>query len=110
MKDQDRSLENMLNVLSVLLVTRTLSNDTINGGIQRTSTIQLYEGVPPSLFQQLQVIRFPCGREKSMGTYGYTKWTCSQSWTVLEHTISDLQDKKRPFSVHVIPWYYTLDN
>ena len=31
-KDLDRPLENMLNVFSVLLVTRTLSNGTINGG------------------------------------------------------------------------------
>ena len=31
-KDLDRSLENMLNVFSVLVVTRTLSNGTINGG------------------------------------------------------------------------------
>ena len=31
-KDLDRSLENMLNVFSVLLVTRTLRNGTINGG------------------------------------------------------------------------------
>ena len=31
-KDLDESLENMLNVFSVLLVTRTLSNGTINGG------------------------------------------------------------------------------
>ena len=30
-KDLDGSLENMLNVYSVLLVTRTLSNGTING-------------------------------------------------------------------------------
>ena len=29
---QDGFLENMLNVFSVLLVTRTLSNGTINGG------------------------------------------------------------------------------
>ena len=90
-KDLDGSLENMLNVSSVLLVTRTLSSGTINGGNKRTSTIQLYEGVPPSLFRQLHVERFPCGREKNMGTYGYTKWTCSQSMTVLERTISDLQ-------------------
>ena len=32
-KDLDGYLENMLNILSVLLVTRTLSNGTINGGI-----------------------------------------------------------------------------
>ena len=31
-KDLDGSLENMLNVFSVLLVTRTLSNGTIIGG------------------------------------------------------------------------------
>ena len=31
-KDLDGSLENMLNVFSVLLVRRTLSNGTINGG------------------------------------------------------------------------------
>ena len=31
-KDLDVSLENILNVCSVLLVTRTLSNGTINGG------------------------------------------------------------------------------
>ena len=99
----------MLNVFSVLLVTRTLSNGTINGVNKRTSTIQLYEEVTPSLFWQLHVVRFPCGREKNMGTYGYTKWTCSQSLTVLDRTISDLQGKKRLFSIRVIPWYDTLD-
>ena len=31
-KDLDGSLENMLSVFSVLFVTRTLSNGTINGG------------------------------------------------------------------------------
>ena len=31
-KDLDGYLDNMLNVFSVLLVTRTLSNGTINGG------------------------------------------------------------------------------
>ena len=90
-KDLYGSLDNMLNFFSVLLVTRTLSNCTINGGNERTSTIQLYEEVPPSLFRQIRIVRFPCGREKNMGTYGYTKWTCSQSLTVLDRTISDLQ-------------------
>ena len=46
-KDLDGSLENMLNVFSVLLVTPTLSNGTINGRNWRTSTIQLYEEVSP---------------------------------------------------------------
>ena len=31
-KDLNGSLENMLNVFSVLLITRTMSNGTINGG------------------------------------------------------------------------------
>ena len=44
-----------------------------------------------SLLRRLHVVRLPCGREKNIGTYGYTKWTCSQSLTVLERTISDLQ-------------------
>ena len=90
-KDLDGSLENMMNVFSVLLITRSLSNGTINGCNWRTSTIQLYEEVFPSLFRQLHVVRFPCERKKNMGTYGYAKWTCSQSLTVLERTISDLQ-------------------
>ena len=47
-KDLDGSLENMLNVLSVLLVTRTLRKSTINRGNLRISTIQLYEEVPPN--------------------------------------------------------------
>ena len=42
-KDLGGSLENILVVFSVLLVTRTLSNGTIKGGNWRTSTIQLYE-------------------------------------------------------------------
>ena len=90
-KDLDGSLDNMLNVFSVLLVTRTLSNGAINGGNERTSTIQLLEEVPRSLYRQIRVVPFPCGCEKNMGTYGYTKWTCSQSLTVLYCTISDLQ-------------------
>ena len=64
---------------------------------------------PPSLLWQLHVVGFPCGREKNMGTYGYIKWTCSHTLTVLERTISDLQAKKLLFSIRVIPWYYTLD-
>ena len=40
-KNLDGSLENMLIVLSVLIVTQTLSSGTINGGNYRTYTIQL---------------------------------------------------------------------
>ena len=39
----------MVNVFSVLYVTRMLSNGTINVGNLRTSTIQLYEEVPSHL-------------------------------------------------------------
>ena len=46
---------------------------------------------PHTLLRQLHVVRFSCGSEKNMGTYGYTKWTCSQSLTVIERSISDLQ-------------------
>ena len=46
-KDLDGALENMLNVFSVLYVTRTLSNGTINGCNLHSSTIQLYEEVSP---------------------------------------------------------------
>ena len=46
---------------------------------------------PLSLFRREHVVRFPCGREKNLGTFRYTKWTCSQSLTVLERIISDLQ-------------------
>ena len=59
--DLDGSLENMLNVLSLLLVARTLSNGTINVGNKRTSSIQLYEEFSPWHFRQLHVVRFPCG-------------------------------------------------
>ena len=90
-KDLDGSLENMLNVFSVLLVTRTLSNGTINGAINALLPYDCTKRSPPLLFRKLHVVRFPCGCEKKMGTYGYTKWTCSQSLTVLERTISDLQ-------------------
>ena len=45
----------------------------------------------PSRYRQFHVVRFPCGRVKNMGTYRCTKWTCSQTLTVLERTISDLQ-------------------
>ena len=47
---------------------------------------------PPSLFREIHVVRFHCGREKHMGTYRYTKWTCSQILTILERSVSNLQD------------------
>ena len=40
--------------------------------------------------------------------YHDTKSTRSQSLTVVQHTVSDLQASKRLF-IHVIQWYYTVD-
>ena len=45
-KHLDRSLENVLKVVSVLSVARTPSKGTTNGGNQHTSTVQLHGGVP----------------------------------------------------------------
>ena len=67
-KDLDGSLENMLNVFSVMLVTLTLTNGTINGAINALLLYNCTKRSPPSLFRQLHVVCFPCGREKNMGT------------------------------------------
>ena len=90
-KDLDEFLENILNVFSVLFVTQTLSNWYHQWGQLTHFYHTIVRRGPLSLFSQLHVVRFTCGREKNMGMYGYTKWTCSQSLTVLERTISDLQ-------------------
>ena len=77
-KDLDGSLENMLNVFSVLLVTRTLSNGTINGAINALLPYNCTKRSPPHL----------------SGSYmSYVSLVdVRKSWlTVLEHTISDLQ-------------------
>ena len=42
----DRSVENVLKVVSVLFVARTPSKSTTNGGNWHTSTVQLHGGVP----------------------------------------------------------------
>ena len=39
---------------------------------------------PLSLFRQLHVVRFPCGREKSMGTYRYNYWEITKS--IIHHS------------------------
>ena len=46
-KDLDGSLENMLNIFSVLLVTRTLSNGTINGAINALLPYNCTKRSPP---------------------------------------------------------------
>ena len=49
----------------------------------------------PSLFWPSYVVRFLGGREESTEMYHYTKYTRSQSLTVVQHTVSDLQAFKR---------------
>ena len=63
------------------------------------NTLPLYnctEG-SPSPFRQARVVRFSCGREENMAMYHYTKSTRSQSLTVVERTISDLEPKSAYF-------------
>ena len=75
------------------------------------NTLPLYNCTEesPSPFRQSRVVGFSCGREENMAMFHYTKSTRSQNLTVVERTISDLRAKKKPLSVPVILWYYTLD-
>ena len=100
-KDLDRSLDlvNVLNIFLVLYVTQTLSKGTISVGNLQTSTVQVYREVPLP-FLASHVIRFPCVREKIIEMYNYTKSTRSQSLTVVQHTVSDLQASKRFFRTY----------
>ena len=89
-KDLDGYLKNMLNVFSVLSVTRTLKNGTM-GAINALLLYNCTKRSRPHFSGSYMSYVSFWGREKNMGTYSYTKWTCSQSLTVLERTISDLQ-------------------
>ena len=62
-----------------------------------TNTLPLYnctEG-SPSLCRQSHLVRFPFGRVKSIEMLSYTRSTCSQTLTVLQHTVFDVQTSKR---------------
>ena len=64
-----------------------------------TNTLPLYnctEG-SPSPCRQSHVVRFPGGRVKSIEMYPYTRSTRSQTLTVVQHTIFDVQASKRLF-------------
>ena len=64
-----------------------------------TNTLPLYnctEG-SPSPCRQSHVVRFPCGRVKSIEMYPYTRSTWSQILTVFQHPVFDVQDSKRLF-------------
>ena len=64
-----------------------------------TNTLPLYnctEG-SPSPCRQSHVVRFPGGRVKSIEMYPYTRSTWSQTLTVVQHTVFDVQASKRLF-------------
>ena len=51
----------------------------------------------PSPCRQSHVIRFPCGRVKSIEMYPYTRCTWSQTLAVVQHTVFDVQVSKSRF-------------
>ena len=63
------------------------------------NTLPLYnctEGFP-SPCRQSHVVRFPCGRVKSIEMYPYTRSTWSQTLAVVHLTVFDVQASKRRF-------------
>ena len=62
-----------------------------------TLSLYKYTERSSSLFWPSHVVRIPCGHEKSIEMYHYTKSTRLQSLTVVKHTVSDLQASKRFF-------------
>ena len=64
-----------------------------------TNTLPLYNctEVSPSPCRQSHVVRFPGGRVKSIEMYPYTRSTWSQTLTVVQHTVFDVQASKRLF-------------
>ena len=64
-----------------------------------TNTLPLYnftEG-SPSPCRQSHVVRFPGGRVKIIEMYPYTRSRWSQTLTVVQHTVFDVQASKRLF-------------
>ena len=55
-----------------------------------------------SPFRQSHVVNFPRGRVKSIEMYHYTKSTLSQTLTVVQHTVFDLQASKRLFYTYTV--------
>ena len=64
-----------------------------------TNTLPLYNCTEesPSPCRQSHVVRFPCGHVKSIEMYPYTRSTWSQTLTIVQHTVFDLQASKRLF-------------
>ena len=81
-----------------------------------TNTLPLYKCTEesPSPCRQSHVVRFPCGRVKSVAMYPYTRSTWSQTLTVVQHTVCDVQASKVLFHTYnavvlfniIINYYY----
>ena len=81
-----------------------------------TNTLPLYKCTEesPSPCRQSHVVRFPCGRVKSVAMYPYTRSTWSQTLTVVQHTVFIVQASKRLFHPYnavvlfniIINYYY----
>ena len=63
------------------------------------NTLLLYNCMERSIspFRQSHVVNFSRGHVKSIEMYQYTKSTLSQTLTVVQHTVFDLQASKRLF-------------
>ena len=64
-----------------------------------TNTLPLYNCTEGSLSpcRQSHVVRFPGGRLKSIEMYPYTRSTWSQTLTVVQRKVFDVQASKSPF-------------
>ena len=64
-----------------------------------TNTLPMYKCTEgsPSLCRQSHVVRFSGGRVKSIEMYPYTRSTWSQTLTVVQHTVFDVQASERLF-------------
>ena len=97
----------MLITFLVLYVTRTLRKVP---SMWATNTLPLYnctEG-SSSPCQQSHVVRFPCGCGISIEMYLYTRSTCSQTLTIIQHTVFDVQASKRLFYTYNIEVLFNI--
>ena len=64
-----------------------------------TNTLPLYNCTEesPSPYRQSHVVRFPCGCVKRIEMYPYIRSTCSQTLTVVQHTVFGVQAFKNLF-------------
>ena len=87
----------MLITLLVLYVTQTLKKRYNQCGQLTHFHCTIVRRGPPHFARQSHVVRFPCGRVKSIDMYPYTRFTWSQILGVVQHTVFDVQVSKRLF-------------